>query len=58
MPPEDRVMITWFNETDGPFGEIEADKLTVPENPKLARLTLDVVTDPGVTSSPLGFAET
>ena len=57
VPPEDRVIVTGFNETEGPLGEIEDAKLTVPAKPRLARLIVDGADDPGVRASPLGFAE-
>ena len=58
VPPEARVTVNGFNETEGPAGEFEAAKFTVPANPRLVKLIVDVADDPGVRASPLGFAET
>jgi len=57
VPPEGRVTVNGFNETEGPAGEIDATKFTVPGNPRLVKLIVDVADDPGVTASPLGFAD-
>jgi hypothetical protein len=57
-PPDVRLTVVGFNETDGPLGETETSRLTVPANPaRLVKLIVDVADDPGVTARPLGLGE-
>src|SRR5260370_26098482 len=56
VPSDARVMVTGFNDADGPVGEIETARFTVPANPRLVKVIVDVADDPGVTASPLGVA--
>ena len=56
VPPDTRVIVTGFVDTDGPVGETEIARFTVPANPRLVKVIVDVADDPGLTTSPLGFA--
>jgi len=58
VPPEARLTLIGFNETDGPLGETVATRFTAFANPaRLVRLIAEVAEEPGVTARPLGFAE-
>ncbi len=56
VPPDARVIVTGFNDADGPVGEIETARFTAPVKPRLVTVIVDIADDPGVTASPLGFA--
>lgn len=58
VPSDVRVTLVGLSETDGPLGETEAARFTVFVNPpRLVRVMIEVVVDPGATERPFGLAE-